>query len=175
VIDALAPMSQPDFDPPWVDLQFEIRSAQWSKNPSRLIIDCVALADHSEVGFGIEIHRDGWNRVTTDEEQVWFDWGKGAFHSTGEPSNSFVGLLAALFGIQTPQKFVSRLECDVVLLCGNPDMLDSAKCQSKFFLGEAGDDEGQVFVNWDAANGRVEFREKDPEFRVALLRELTVH
>ena len=175
MIDALAPMSQSEFNPPWADLQFEIVSADWAEDPARLVIACSAEVENSEVGFGIEVRRDGWNRIDTDHEQIWFDWGRGTLFSTGQASDRLIDLLADIFELEQGQEFISRLDCDIVLLNSDPPSLMSRRCMSKFFLGEADDNEGQVFVNWDVEGGRVELREKDPDFRNALVRELTVH
>lgn len=175
MIDTLAPMARSEFDPPWVDLQFALVTVQSTGDQSHLVLECEGAADSLPVGFGLSLERTGWVHDGVEgEDRIWSDWGRCEIFSTGAASDRLAGLLARLFGHEGPRSFVERLPCDIVLLTSDPTRLDSSYCRTKLFVGEADDEEGQVFINFDVPNRRVELREKDPDFRLALLRELTV-
>ena len=158
----------------WFDLAFDITAARELPEDRRLSIEVRGESDNEVAGFGVELERLGWRRDQFSDD-IWFDWGRGAIFSLGAESDYFAEILTSLIGDGLPGRFVDRRECDVVLLNGDPDRIMTDYCRSKFFLGEADDDEAQVFMNFDLPSGLCEFREKDLDYRKNLLQHLVVH
>ena len=160
-------------DAPWLDLAFDITDAREISAPNRLRIEAMADTGKEIAGFGVEYDRSGWQRDQVSAD-IWFDFGRGAIFSLGAKSDAFASFLTKAFGETGEARFVDRIETDVVLINSAPHAMLTEPCRSKFFFGDADEAEAQVFINFDLPSGSCEFREKDLEFRPALLQTLVV-
>ena len=159
--------------PSWVDLAFDIAEARTDARSGRLAIVAHAATADGTAGFGVEYDRVGWCRDQVSSD-IWFDFGTASLFSLGAESDRFATLLSQLMGDGDSRRFVARADCDAVLINSDPERMMEQYCSSKLFIGPE-DDEAQVFINFDIPAGLCEFREKDPWFRVNLLRLLAVH
>jgi hypothetical protein len=82
----------------------------------------------------------------------------------------------ALYGLPTTNlTFLTRVNAQVVGLANDPANIENQPIKMKFFLNSDGPDElySEVFVNVDLKRRVLEFNEKDPEFRGALVKSLS--
>ena len=67
-----------------------------------------------------------------------------------------------------------RTEFKAISLEGNPTALSRGQVKIKlFFEGRTQSDYAECFLNLDLGKSRAELREKDPEYRAALIRALS--
>jgi hypothetical protein len=84
-------------------------------------------------------------------------------------------LLTGLYkSIRPDQTFPDKVYAQVVGLACNPEQLEVSPCKMKFFFNPDGDEDlySEVFINIDLAAKKLEFNEKDNDYRAPLLRSL---
>ncbi len=128
----------------------------------------------SVVGFAVDIN-PSWKAKATDDGAVVFYWGYAQLRSTGEESDGFVRLLAEMY--ERPGLEISmprRIEVEAVGLANDPAKVLTSPTKMKFFFNPDSEEEdyAEVFLNLDIPAKKLEFHEKDPEYREPLLRAL---
>jgi len=126
-------------------------------------------------GFAIDLHPD-WKAQPLKDANASFYWGTGSYRSIGLESDRFVTLVAKHYGqsVSSDIKMLAEIPTDVVGLNDNPSMILSSPTRMKFcFHADTQARCAEVFINIDIEAGRLEFREKDPAFKAALVRALT--
>ncbi len=127
-----------------------------------------------DIGFDIEVLPE-WKQQDADDGRLILYWGTVRYTSIGEASDRFLALLSkhyALPAMNRPMKSV--IEFTAVGLHSDPRQLKTWPVHMKLFLDQGPDDTyAEVFTNLDLEKKRVEFREKDFEYRVPLLAGLS--
>lgn len=123
------------------------------------------------VAFAVDIN-PSWKRKLTDDKMIAFYWGSGQFRSVGQESDNFVHLLAEMY--QRPDLQASmpaRIAVEAVGLANDPSDVFKSPTKMKFFFNSDSDKNyAEVFLNLDIPAKKLEFHEKDPEYREPLLR-----
>ena len=157
----------------WFHYSFDITEARISER-GWLHIEAKAFAEGTVAGFGLEFEQSDWQHDQVHKE-IWFDYGRGAIFSLGAESDRFASFLSYELGVGHAARFVEMIETDVVMINSFPEAMLTKRCNTKFFFGDDDDSESQVFINFNVPQSLVEFREKDLDFRPALVRQLVVH
>jgi hypothetical protein len=154
------------------DLRLSIKDT--TQTDSTINYEVVSLNGDKEIGLLLSIPKKA--RPT--------GFGNGfVLKSIGEPSNLLLGVLSALYRheLAKPQ-FVDEIKVSYV------DLRQLAKTYEKdgnavgkigadyklFFEGDDGDEEpAELFINVDSAANYIEIKEKDPDYRAALIKALS--
>jgi len=155
-----------DIDLPIADVRREADGA--------VAITARALIDNVIVGFAIDIRRDWKATPLSGSDFLYF--GKVSLRSLGEDSNRFVALLARLYKVSQPSRpMLVKLELVAVGLADDPSKVMTTPVRMKLFFDpdDEGSGEAEVYVNVDVAARKLQFNEKDPEYREPLVRALT--
>ncbi|KQP13795.1 hypothetical protein ASF43_18085 [Pseudorhodoferax sp. Leaf267] len=95
---------------------------------------------------------------------------------TGEKSDALVRCLSETY--QMPDATLrarDEVELDVVSIFADPRPVGSKPIYLKVFLhGGAGQEYGEFYITVDLAAGKIQLKEKDPEYRSAVLSALSV-
>jgi hypothetical protein len=126
------------------------------------------------VGFIVDVLPE-WSTSPIEGTDSHFYWGKIRYRSTGAESNEFVAALARLYGSsERPGPMASTIEASAVGLDSDPRSLNTTPVRMKAFFFEDGPEDryAEVYTNIDLQQKRLEFHEKDPEYRLPLLKAL---
>lgn len=158
----------------FVDLSLSISKFEKQKNGvARLLIQ--NTLGGKKVGFVVEL-QPTWKAQKIENADAYFYWGNAEIASTGEDSNAFLNTLTKLYGLPSQNAiFLARVKVQVVGLANDPARIEQEPIKMKFFLNPDGPDEfySEVFVNVDLKQKVLEFNEKDPEYRGALVKSLS--
>ncbi len=139
------------------------------------LYECVGRVEGVTVGFLVQL--DGiWNEQKLEGTEATVFWGTGELGSLGVHSNNLVALLALKYGINSlsERAMLSRAYAQVVCLAGNPTRVPRENLKMKFFFNSEDEHRyAEVFVNLDFDSATGHLHEKDPEYRLPLLRSLT--
>ena len=128
-----------------------------------------------DIGFAVVLHA-GWDAQPTDDNSAIFYWGSGVYQRTGPESDRFVELVERQYGIQPSGRgMLTQVPAEVVGLDSDPAHAVQGGAKMKFFFhGQSEDAEryAEVFTNINVEEGMLEFREKDNEYRLPLVRAL---
>lgn len=96
------------------------------------------------------------------------------FHSIGPDSDTFVQVLDALYATKLNPKVMSGdVRFVAIALGGDPRDLRSGPVKIKlFFEPDKEDDYAELFINIQLAEHRIEIREKDPDYRLKVVKAL---
>ncbi|WP_445427543.1 hypothetical protein [Alishewanella sp. HL-SH05] len=157
----------------FVDLTFTIsNSKKFESGAHEVVVKGNLKGD--QVGFAIEL-LPSWNPKAIEGTDDAFYWGEAFFKNTGPESDSFIRALALLYGATLADASVpDKVYAQVVGLGCNPGQLEVSACKMKFFFSPDGDEGlySEVFINIDLAAKKLEFNEKDNDYRAPLLRSL---
>ena len=157
----------------FVDLSFTISSSKKLESGSHEVAVKGKLKGE-KVGFVIEL-LPSWNPQAVEGIDDAFYWGEAFFKSTGSESEAFIKSLATLYGANVNNASVpDKVYAQVVGLACNPEKLEVTPCKMKFFFNPDGEEDlySEVFINIDFAAKKLEFNEKDNDYRAPLLRSL---
>jgi hypothetical protein len=125
------------------------------------------------LGFALALDAE-WKATPIGNSKSFFYWGSGAVRSIGVESDAFLASLAQLYGLSVltrPMRPETRVA--VVGLADDPRLLATRPTRMKLSLeSEEPNSYAEVYVNVIAPKRRIEFHEKDPEYRKPLLRAL---
>lgn len=126
------------------------------------------------VGFSVEFDPE-WSEQPLEGGGGTFYWGSGLVKSVGPESDEFVALLADLYQASlAPSPMRVETKVAVVGLANDPRLLaEQATHMKLFFENEDPARYAEVFLNVVVAESRVEFHEKDEEYRKPLVLALT--
>ena len=136
------------------------------------IFACTKI-ERVDVGFRVDLDPSWTATEITGAAGQHFYWGTATWRTLGSTSDKFVTSLATLYGLSPPAgPMLDHVAIQVVGLASDPSQVMSQPVKMKLFFGA---DEGyaEVYLNIDVAARRVEFHEKDPEYRQPLLDALT--
>lgn len=158
----------------FVDITLSIaRYDRQSSGRVRLVVR--STLDGSKVGFVIEL-LPGWEAQKIEDADAFFYWGNAEVSSAGKESDDFLVALARLYGLSGPKPaFSAKVPADVVGLANDPARIESEPIRMKFFFNSGGPEDrySEVFINVDLQRKVLEFNEKDPEYRNALVQSLS--
>jgi hypothetical protein len=99
------------------------------------------------------------------------------YRSTGSDSDTFVQVLDALYGTKLSPKGMGReTRFTGISLGGDPRDLESGPVKIKlFFESDKQDEYAELFTNIRLADHRLEVHEKDPDYRLAVIKALQAH
>lgn len=143
---------------------------------------CVArsLYEGKEVGFRALLPAI-WQKGSLGDTGITTYQAPLVLESIGAASDHFVAMLAELYAQSPPrQKMAERATFTAISLEGNPAQLESGPTKIKlFFEPDVDSDEAfeqfyaELYLNIDISSLRVEFHEKDPNHRAAVLHALS--
>lgn len=111
----------------------------------------------------------------TENSDITFYWGNANIISVGAESDAFINQVAKLYGVNgAVKKFKNKIPAQVVGLANDPRKMDSMPIKMKFFLSPDADESlySEIFINIDLKKKVLEFNEKDPEYRLPLVRSI---
>jgi hypothetical protein len=107
--------------------------------------------------------------------QLSLNQGLVTFHSIGEESDRFVAALARMYEVDPAGTAMKHsVPFAALSMDGDPELPQSGPVLLKlFFQADAEEDCAEVYANIDLHDERLEIREKDSGYRMALVRALT--
>lgn len=158
----------------FVDLSLSIAKYEKQKNGVARFLVRNTL-DGKKVGFVVEL-QPTWKVQKVENADAYFYWGNAVIASTGKDSDTFLKILSKLYGLSLQNvSFSNRVNAQVVGLANDPARIENEPIKMKFFLNPDGPEElyPEVFINVDLKQNILEFNEKDPEYRGALVKSLS--
>ncbi len=163
----------------FVDLALSLISHERLSNGVQV---CVARGVHNgtEVGFRFRLP-PAWKQGTLGDTGITTYQSTLDVESVGAASDDFVAILANLYGGPLrPEKMAPSTTFTAISLQGIPAQLEAGSTKIKLFFEPKEDsdeayerDYAEHYLNIDFASRVVEFHEKDPEYRDAMLRALS--
>ena len=139
------------------------------------LYECLGRVEGVTVGYSVQLHGI-WNEQQLEGTETTVFWGTGELGSLGVHSNNLVALLALKYGNNSysERAMLGRASAQVVCLAGNPTTVPRENLKMKFFFNSEDEHRyAEVFVNLDFESATGQLHEKDPEYRIPLLRSLT--
>lgn len=123
-----------------------------------------------EVGFDIEVPPE-WQRQDADDGRLVLYWGTVRYTSIGAASDRFLTLLAEQYELPVIDRTMKGgVEFTAVGLHTDPRRLKTSRIDMKLFLDKGAEDSyAEFFTNLDLENQKIEFREKDLNYRYPLV------
>jgi hypothetical protein len=99
------------------------------------------------------------------------------YRSTGADSDAFIQVLDELYGTKlSPKAMATETRFTGISLGGDPRDLESGPVKMKlFFESDKQDEYAELFTNIQLADRRLEVHEKDPDYRLAVIKALQAH
>jgi hypothetical protein len=154
----------------FVDLALRLMRGQVSANGG-LEVEARGIHQGTIVGF-LATFGTSWTPKPIADTDGYFYWGTITLRSAGEVSDAFVRVLDALYRTNAGcTQMVGEARCTAVGLNTDPRHAQEAALKMKLFFEHADDDKryAEVYLNVDLKAGRVEWHEKDPDYRGALV------
>ena len=163
--------SDPEESEEFVDIELALEFAH-RNDDGVIVISGLTQAGSSLAGLIVELDPH-WNEQPLGESGAFAYWGSGRIRSPGETGNVFVRRLASAYGIPCSSDMAGTVEALVVGLANDPAEALVMPTKMKFFFNSESEEHyAEVFINLDVPAGRLEFHEKDPEYREPLLHAL---
>ena len=163
----------------FADLAFGLMSYRRLEDGSQ-VLDVRGRRKGREVGFRVRLSSAWEKRMLGDTGIVAYQ-AVVYLESIGKPSDQFVDDLADLYGgLPQPGKMASSVVFTAISLEGLPAQLDRGPVKIKLFFEPDDESEkayeqfyAEYYLNIDVTAKLVEFGEKDPDYRKAMLRALS--
>ena len=161
-----------DVEEGFVDFTFPVE--HWEKlQDGTLSVRVRGTLNDVEIGLIVEILPE-WRRQDVENQELVLYWGRARYRSLGKPSDSFLHILTDQYGLPAGERrMASIIEFTAVGFNVDPRELESSPVTMKLFF-EPGPKKAyaECFTNIDLVQAKLEFREKDPEYRVPLVAAL---
>ena len=157
----------------FIDISLSISKHETLPNGARRFVLKNRLNEQN-VSFVLEISPQ-WQVKPTENSDITFYWGNANIISVGAESDAFINQVAKLYGVNgAVKKFKNKIPAQVVGLANDPRKMDSMPIKMKFFLSPDADESlySEIFINIDLKKKVLEFNEKDPEYRLPLVRSI---
>lgn len=157
----------------FVDISLSIAKYEKTQSGSRRFLIKNSLND-KKISFAVEL-LPAWDAKAIENTESHFYWGRANLMSVGTESDAFITVLTELYGRKPENlKFKDTIPVQVVGLANNPEDVELAPVKMKFFLNPDAEEDlySEIFINIDLKNKRLEFNEKDPEYRAPLVRSI---
>ena len=153
----------------FVDADFIAQSIETSSDG----VVSIAALSHSgseEVGFLVVIPTQWVPWKPKDLGVVWYR-GTVTIKSAGKSTEAFVRALAKAYGKAAPPFALTERQLTAIALGGDPRNAYAGKVELKLFCESERENEyAEIYLNFDLSKRVVELHEKDPEYRVAVLK-----
>jgi hypothetical protein len=118
------------------------------------------------VGFRVDMG-SAWERQDLENSRISLYWGEATLISIGEESDAFLQVVDEAWQTNLGrQKMRDRIPFIAVGLDSDPRSMEDLPISMKLFSQtDSEEDDAEFFLNVDARNLSVQFREKDPEYR----------
>jgi hypothetical protein len=126
------------------------------------------------IGFQVRLEPTWECQALEDGAIKELYWGRAEISSIGEESDRFLRLLGELYGTSIDaKKMRERTPFLAVSLSGNPAYLEKRPVKMKlFYESEIEERDADFYINVDVQARRVEFREKDTDYRRGIILSL---
>lgn len=126
------------------------------------------------IGFSAAVRGD-WRPSTSPDRPTFYVGGTVVMLSEGAESDRFVAALRGAYGVESPAGPMAKaVSFTAISLTGNPKRLGGEPVQLKlFYEGKRDEDRAECYFNVDARCLRLQFHEKDSDYRKAVVRALT--
>jgi hypothetical protein len=157
----------------YYDLVFSIRKHENLPDGSRLI-RASGLHHGTSVGIDVALGPE-WKQRSMGPVVVYL--GTVTYRSIGAESDSFLATLDHLYGTKlSPRTMRQETAFSAITLEGDPRELAKGPIKAKLFYepggGNSDDRYAEFFTNIDLKAGALQIREKDEEYRTAIIRAL---
>jgi hypothetical protein len=156
-----------------VDIDLPLDKFQWADDGG-LNIEARGRLHRKIVAIGIRLDA-AWVPEELEESPITLYWGTGEIRNLGATSHQFVRALGELYGQNlTGKRMPDSVPVKAVGLNDDPRLLPDQPVKMKLFF-EPENEEGYAEVYWNIDVGKqlVEIHEKDPEYRLNILRALS--
>lgn len=167
--DSELPELTEEFEDGFVDLSLKMEGLVRDRDGVQRF-EARALHKGRVVAFAVALGTT-WSPLRTREE---FYCGEARLISLGDASDAFVQVLDQLYETKVgPVRMGENVCFTAVSLEGHPDRLSVEPLKMKLFFQSENDDLcAEFYLNCDTNDNRVQFREKDTDFRAAVVRAL---
>lgn len=137
----------------------------------------LAIATWNElpVSFGVELG-SAWEEQSFDDGPV-VRWGTVTFTRIGAESDEFVRVLDEAYDTESdPAQMVEKAQFTAATMEGDPLHPQDGPVKLRLFCNEDEEDQeyyAEFYLDFDLTKSFVQLREKDPDYRHAILRALT--
>jgi hypothetical protein len=117
-----------------------------------------------------------WDEERSPDFPMPTYWSEIAIGAVNEQSHALVRVMASAYGMQVApnSQLQETVNAKIVSIGVKPIEISSQPTRLKIFFAKPLHDEyGEVYLNIDPAKKTVEWNEKDPEYRGAILKALT--
>ena len=156
------------------DLSFTIDQVRTLADGSKSL-SVSGMMEGKQVGFEV-ILGPTWQAGKSDPRiPIVVRKGMVTYKGMGTNSDAFVQVLDQVYRTKLgPKGMAASTKFTGLSLQGDPSKLEEGEVKIKlFFESNKQDEYAEVFTNIDVAAKKLEFSEKDPEYRVALVKALT--
>lgn len=123
------------------------------------------------IGFQAVIPTTNW-KYQEHESGLKLYWGEMKLRSIGQETDELLSTYNRHFGIAATRA-QAEMPCKAVFLKGAPSSATADSARLKLFFGDdsvpGAPSYGEVYLNFDLPERRAALREKDPEYRKALV------
>ena len=155
----------------WVNLQFGLLGVH-EPDENFVVVGVGARHADREIGFNVLIPRRGECQSGDPASFEGFAGGM-VLVGIGVQSDRFLASLSSLYGLTAiPERMAKLTEVSAISLQGNPERILSEPVATKIFFcayPDSGVPYAEAFLSFDIPRGTIEFHEKDPEYRQAIV------
>jgi hypothetical protein len=156
----------------WGDADLQAASVQ-RKEDASLAIEATAEIGNEPMGFRVVL-LPTWKRWKPEGWPMESYSGMVRLESVGRPSEVFIHALARAYRQEIARIDFTSVELVAISLGGDPRSVQSQPVKLKlFFESDTEAAYAEAYVNFDLPHSLVQFHEKDPEYRKAVLGFLT--
>ena len=156
----------------FVDAEFAAHSIEKRPDGS-LFVHAVSHVGVEEVGFQVVVPSK-WTEWKPKDFPETLYRGMVTIKSAGKQTEAFVRALARAYRQPVPKFEFSAITLTAISLAGEPWKADFVPVKLKLFCESEKDGEyAEIYLNFDLLHHIVQFHEKDPEYRKAVLRLLS--
>jgi len=164
--------------PGWYDLSFAILDEQPILEDGKRIAIALRIGGtlgDQRIELGLAIPDDWEEAKLTPPLPIKSFASSVLFARVGKSSDRFVRALATIYRQPNPELMArEELEVDVIALAQDPRPIGSKPINAKAFVhGKTENDYGEFYLNVDWGSRRVILKEKDPEYRFAIINALS--
>jgi hypothetical protein len=160
-----------DSEEGFYDLTFAIASHAVRQDGAQVV---AVRGAHGTMALGFSaVLSEAWEPFNIDGIERPLHRGTVALIPDGPESNEFIKVLDSLYGTGEKPPAMRKVVFTAFALSGYPPSLTRESVHLKLFFETDSDETyAEVYLNIDLRAGRVELREKDPEYRRPLVRAL---
>lgn len=155
-----------------VDFTFPVE--RWEKQrDGTMSVHVRGTLNDIDIGLIIDILPE-WRQQDVLGKYLVLYWGKVRYRSLGKPSDRFLNMLVDRFGLPArDRRMASIFEFTAIGFLTDPRELESSPVRMKLARWPGPKEaHAEFFTNIDLVQAKMEFREKDPKYRVPIVAAL---